>query len=113
MLTGNSQSFSALSLLAWPRHLVPTCARASEETVHALHSLAAVVHALRPDALAARVMKPAVFGSSHRLAVLFTLTDGHAVVEVDHCAHALLVVVAGVDAVSRDGHVLLLGFKRL
>lgn len=63
--------------------------RASEQTVHALHGLAAVVQALRSDALAASVVKPAVLGSSHRLAVEFTLTDGHAVVKVDHRAHVL------------------------
>lgn len=63
------------------------CARTSEETVHALHGLAAVIHTLRPDALAAGVVKPAVLGSSHGLAVQFALPDGHAVVKVDHCAH--------------------------
>lgn len=41
---------------------------ASEHAVHTLDSFAAVVDALRPDALAAGVVKPPVFGSSHGLA---------------------------------------------
>lgn len=56
---------SALSPLLWSRHLVPMCVHNSEETVHALHNLAAIVHTFRPDALAAGIVKPAVLGSSH------------------------------------------------
>lgn len=85
MLTHNSHSF--LCPQFWSTHLGPRCVQASEETVHALHSLAAIVHAFRSDALAAGVVKPAVLGSSHRLAVQFALPDGNTVVEVDHRAH--------------------------
>lgn len=85
MLTHNSHSFLCSQL--WSKHLGPICVHTSEETVHALHCLAAIVHAFRSDALAAGVVKPAVLGSSHRLAVQFALTDGHAVIKVDHRAH--------------------------
>lgn len=78
---------SALGPQLWSKHLVPICVCASEQTVHALHCLAAIVHAFGSDALAAGVVEPAVLGSSHRLAVQLTLTDGHAVVKVDHRAH--------------------------
>lgn len=61
----------------------------SEQTVHALHSLAAVVHTLGSDALAARVVEPPVLGAAHGLAVEFALADGHAVVKVDHGAHVV------------------------
>lgn len=61
----------------------------SEETVHALDGFAAVVDALGPDALAAGVVKPAVLGAPHGLAVQFALADGHAVVKVHHRAHVL------------------------
>lgn len=76
----------------------------SEETVHAFDCFTAIVHTLGPNALTARIMKPAVLRASHRLTILFTLTNGHTVVKVDHRAHALLSVVAGccVDAVP--GH---------
>ncbi len=53
-------------------------------TVHAFDSFTAIVQTFRTDALTAGVMKPAVLRSAHRLAVLLTLTDGHAVIEVDH-----------------------------
>lgn len=85
MLTHNSHSF--LCPQSGSKHLGPMCVHTSEETVHALHRLAAVVHAFGSDALAAGVVKPAVLGPSHRLAVQLALTDGHAVVEVDHRAH--------------------------
>uniref|UniRef100_A0A0E9QQI0 Uncharacterized protein n=1 Tax=Anguilla anguilla TaxID=7936 RepID=A0A0E9QQI0_ANGAN len=52
-----------------------TSPRASEETVHALDSLAAVVQALGPNALAAGVVKPAVLGATHGLAVQLALAD--------------------------------------
>lgn len=85
----------------------------SEEAVHAFDRFGAVVHALGADALAAGVVEPAVLGAAHGLAVLLTLTDRHAVIEVDHRAHALLSVVVGMDAVAGQRHVLVLVFERL
>lgn len=85
MLTHNSYAFLCPQL--WSKHLGPISVHTSEETVHALHCLAAIVHAFGSDALAAGVVKPAVLGSSHRLAVQFALADGHAVIKVDHRAH--------------------------
>lgn len=85
MLTHNSYAFLCPQL--WSTHLGPISVHTSEETVHALDCLAAIVHAFGSDALAAGVVKPAVLGSSHRLAVQFALADGHAVIKVDHRAH--------------------------
>lgn len=103
MLTRNSQS-----LLLWT---FGTNVWRSEETVHAFDCFTAIIHALGPDTLAAGVVEPAVLRSSHRLTILFTLTNGHTVVEVDHRAHALLSVVAGVDAVPGHRDVLRLIFE--
>lgn len=60
-----------------------------KHAVHALDSLAAIVDALRADALAAGVVKPAVFGRSHGLTGDLTLVYGHAVIKVHHSAHVL------------------------
>lgn len=48
---------------------------ASEEAVHALDSLAAIVQTLGPDTLAAGIVEPAVLGAAHRLAVQLALAD--------------------------------------
>lgn len=80
---------SALFSVFWvqPQTLQHRRTLSSEETVHALDSLAAIINALRPNALAASIVEPAVLGSSHRLAVQFALADGHTVIKVDDRAH--------------------------
>lgn len=80
-----------------------------KHAVHALDSLAAIVDALRADALAAGVVKPAVFGRSHGLTGDLTLVYGHAVIKVHHSAHVLFVAgKRGVNIVAGNRHILVM-----
>lgn len=61
----------------------------SEHAVDTTGCSAAVVQALRPDALAAGVVEPTVLGSAHGFAVLLALVDGQAVVKEHHSTQVI------------------------